>query len=265
MFKHLKSVLVLLMTVLLMSAFACSRDENVPVKISSSMAGMILENATALRISPFVFSGCITRMDKSTVTVILERSAEKSQIGKSRDYWYHVRLTDGITGWVYGGNIRIFDAEDSGKLTEMLSRLQKDGDDETVRDISGKWWTISSSGDFTNICLELYPDGKFRAYKKGGEEKAVEGQFSADSSRNELLFSPDSGCFGEKLKFQRRGDGFSMAVPGPAGIKFKRIHKIVETAQDPEADDASEKKEDSQKKESVTAGEQKVPDGQKEE
>ncbi len=103
-----------------------------------------------------------------------------------------MKLKQGVTGWLYGKNIRIVTASSREKLDEMVSEFREQESGEIEKEISGKWWSINRFGDFSTHCLELYPDGKYKSYAKGQEDKPLEGTWSLDVVRNEISFKGET-------------------------------------------------------------------------
>jgi hypothetical protein len=225
-------------------AFGCGKkDEFAGTNTAGENAGgIILNSNTALRIDPYLFSGCIARLDKGVAVEIFERSSEKSLAEGASDYWYHVKLKQGVTGWLYGKNIKIVSASSREKLDEMVSEFREQETGEIQKEISGKWWSINRFGDFTTHCLELYPDGKYKSYAKGQEDKPMEGTWSLDVVRNEVTFKGETS-FRRDLKFVQRGQSFSLFTPlDDDELRFKKIlNKIDETAK--AEDKGNDKKE----------------------
>jgi predicted small secreted protein len=67
-----------------------------------------LINDSSVRVEPFFFSTPVGLLNKGDQVEIINRSAEKTRIGKVEDYWYQIRLNNGITGWSFGGNLRLY-------------------------------------------------------------------------------------------------------------------------------------------------------------
>jgi hypothetical protein len=206
--------------------------------------GIILTNNTALRIDPFIFSGCISRLDKGLPVEIIGKSAEKSMIGGGSAYWFHVRLEGGISGWIYGKNLKIINIKSKKQMDDIVSNFWNEESQELTKALEGKWWSVNRFGDFTYYALELYPDNKYRSFTKGNEEKAIEGKYNFDLSKNEVIF-PEGTSFKKNLKFARRGQSYALFVPSDdSDIRFQKIQTRIEN---PEEADKKEKNENQDK------------------
>ena len=190
--------------------------------------GVITENNTALRITPLVFSGVIARLEKGRPVEITDRSAEKSRIARTTDYWYHVKLQDGMTGWVYGQNLRLVDIKNSKQLNDLISEFREFEASGFSKAVAGKWWSVNSFGDFTEHALEFYEDNKYKSYYKGQEKNPIEGEFTADFNKSEVIF-PQGTTFKQNLKFAQRGDSYVLYTQsGEKEISFTRIQEGTE-------------------------------------
>jgi uncharacterized protein YgiM (DUF1202 family) len=215
-------------------------EENV---ISENRMGIILTAGTALRIDPFIFSARLTLLKKGDTVKVLEKSGEKTWIGKSREYWYKVQLKDGITGWLFGKNLRLIAETNSEDVSAYVEDFFKEETDQVLKKITGKWWSVNRFGDFTYHGLEIFPDGKYKSYYKSANPRVREGEISIDFNHNKILF--DKGTtFGKEIDFLRRGHAIIFRKELKVGeLKFKQISVKVEE----EEKDKEEKKKKSTK------------------
>jgi len=190
--------------------------------------GIITENNTALRISPLVFSGVVSRLEKGLPAEVTERSAEKSRIARTTDYWYHVKLQNGITGWVYGQNLRLVDIKNHKQLNNLISEFKEFEEGGFAKVVAGKWWSVNAFGDFTEHALELYEDNKYKSYYKGREKNPIEGEFRVDFNKNDIIF-PKGTTFKQNLKFAERGDSYILYTQSDEKeMSFKKIREGAE-------------------------------------
>jgi len=70
-----------------------------------------ITNASAVRArtGPQVAAQEVMRVKLGTVLSAVARSADESEIGGKRDYWYRVKLPSGETAWVFGGLLADYD------------------------------------------------------------------------------------------------------------------------------------------------------------
>jgi hypothetical protein len=73
-----------------------------PGSAAASSIGEIRIDEVKLRKDPNTKSQMIKRLKMGTLVKIVERSAERYSISNMYDYWYKIRLPDGVEGWVYG-------------------------------------------------------------------------------------------------------------------------------------------------------------------
>lgn len=200
---------------------SCAKEE-VGGEKPVNQGAIVLEQNTALRISPLVFAGCIDRLAKGTPVEVLERSAEKTPIAKTKDYWYHVQLDNGITGWIYGGNIKLVSVRSRAQMNSLIEEFQESESKELSKNLRGRWWSVNAFNDFTNHGLELYESRKYKSYVKGNEEHPIEGEYQVNVAKNQLIF-PEGTTFKLNLTFAERGQDFALFSEEGDGIRFKRI------------------------------------------
>ncbi len=59
----------------------------------------------SLRLAPSTVATRIEALPYNTEIRIINQTSEKRKIGGQADYWYLVRLTNGVEGWIYGSGI----------------------------------------------------------------------------------------------------------------------------------------------------------------
>lgn len=75
-----------------------------------------------LRERPETAAAEVGRLALGAVVNIVERSAGKSQVGPSEDFWYSVSAPGGARGWVFGGLVAPFDPARRDALYLKLAR-----------------------------------------------------------------------------------------------------------------------------------------------
>jgi len=203
--------------------------------------GVILTPDTALRIDPLVFSARIKQMNKGTIVEILERSSEERTIGGHKDYWYKIKLENRLTGWTFGRHIKVLDASGKETLESYLGKFWEIETEELSTDLHGKWWSINRYGDFTNHALEIFKDGRYRSYFKGGG-KVIEGVYNFDFNKNMVIFLSGT-TFESDLNYIRKGNNHSLQrIEEKEEIRFKKIN--VNPSSEVEEYQQDNKKED---------------------
>jgi hypothetical protein len=236
--NRLKKLFVIV-TILMFTAASqfCSNNDGV---ITKDTYGIILKGYTAMRIDPMIFAGIISELNKGTSVQVLEKSKEKSWVGKTSGYWYKVKTNGGISGWVFGQNISIHFSKSKDSIDKVVSDFMTGERIQVKQYLAGKWWSINEFGDFTDHCLELYESGKYRSYLKGDEKLPIAGTYRIDFNKNEILFS-DGTSFKSNLELAKRGVDYIMKKNmKDHELRFKKIS--VETSPEPEIKSTGAKK-----------------------
>lgn len=153
---------------ILFSVVSCgNKSENSGSSIKKESAGLVLSHNTSVRISPFIFSARITQLEKGESVIIKDKSSAKTWIGKNNDYWYQVSLKNGMSGWIFGKNLRILKSGKDEDVKEYISKFWEKESEELKKELKGKWWSINRFGDFTYHGLEIYEEGTYSSYRKG--------------------------------------------------------------------------------------------------
>lgn len=230
----------------------CGQDRGntpaVPDNAGNNRIGIIITANTALRIDPLTFTSRIDQLKKGEVIEILDRSPNEQTIGGQKSYWYRVKLPSGITGWVFGANINIMQDSSSENVESYLSQFWEKETDELSEALHGKWWSINRFGDYTNHCLEIYKDGKYKSYIKGSTKK-IEGNYNFDFNKSMVIFLAGTSFEGD-LNFVRRGDIFTLyRETSNDEIRFKKINMNPESETEEQATQKPEENADNIKKE----------------
>jgi hypothetical protein len=210
---------------------SCGADDKQDSDLSKKGAanrGIILSQNTSLRINPYIFSSKIKLLDRGDKVDVLERSAEKSWIGNTEDYWYRIRTSEDFRGWVYGRTIKILTGDDTAEVEKSINKFWAREFQQLKEDLTGKWWSINKFGDFTRHGLELYPDGTYRSYYKGGKKGAIEGKYNIDFNNNDIVFLKGA-TFGKTIRFVKAGTGYYlMREMENYELRMKKIQKELD-------------------------------------
>ncbi len=165
-----------------------------PPDVDSDQFADVVNDKASLRLDPVTSSAEIEFLKRGLRVQVVGRTAEKQAIGRAKDYWYRVRLENGIEGWLYGANLSIGDAAGrvaSGGIDELL-----------VRGLVGKWWEVRRDGSTGLRRLYLWNTGEY-AYAYGQGEQMKKGKYTIESP--ELLrLDPPSGV-GAEIGIRRLG------------------------------------------------------------
>ena len=225
-----------------LSAIACSNDGPLkPENISSnSQIGLVTEKSSALRIEPFIYSSRIIDLPKGEKLEILDLSKKKSAVAKSIDYWYKVRTQNGITGWIFGANIKIFSAGSSFSVNNFEEQLKDEEFEKLSTELIGKWWSVNTQEEFTSYWIALFKNGEYEAKHKDSNH-LFKGKYKIDAATSTISF--DEGTpLGNEFKFTERGlNYFIEYADDKNNYRFKRISLNPKSEQ--EVETVEEKKE----------------------
>lgn len=101
-------------------------------------AGKLIVTAAGvrLRVRPETAAAETGRLQLGAVVDDLERSAEKSKVGSSEDFWHLVAAPGGARGWVFGGLVSPFDPARREALYLKLARDRLANPSATFADLS---------------------------------------------------------------------------------------------------------------------------------
>jgi len=195
----------------------------IPENSQGNPLAVIITPNTALRVDPLIFTSRIAQLKKGEVGEVLEKSSEKKPVGGTIDFWYKIRLSNGISGWVYGSNINILKDSNRDNVESYLSQFWEKETKELSEALHGRWWSVNRFNDFTSHVLEIYKDGKYKSYIKGSTKK-FEGDYNFDFNNNKIIFL-NGTTFEVDLNYIRRGDEYTLSREDEKDeIKFKKIN-----------------------------------------
>jgi hypothetical protein len=222
---------------ILIAGQGCSKKDDM---ITPDTYGIITKGYTAMRIDPMIFAGIIADLNKGVSVSVLQRSAEKSWVGKSNDYWFKVRTKEGLSGWVFGQNISIHSGKGGKSMDSAVSDFMQVETARVKQYLSGKWWSTNEFGDFTDHCLELYESGTYKSYLKGNENSPIIGTYTLDFNKSEIVFSKGT-TFKSNLDLARRGNDYTLKKDRKDfQLHFTKIS--LETGPEPDVKDADKPK-----------------------
>ncbi len=224
-------------------ASGCSKSKQeipvIPENSSGNPLAVVITPNTALRVDPLIFTSRIAQLKKGEVGEVLDRSSEKKPVAGTMDYWYKIRLSNGITGWVYGSNINILKDSNRNNVESYLSQFWDKETKELSEALHGRWWSVNRFNDFTSHVLEIYKDGKYKSYVKGSP-KIIEGDYNFDFNKNQIIFLNNTTFEGD-LNYIKRGEEFTLSRDDEKNeLKFKKINTNPES----DGDESKLKKDD---------------------
>ena len=214
---------ILFAVIISLSVIGCSRGGS-----KSSFGGnqkdigVITVDDASVRLEPFIYSSRVTVLSTGENVEVLDHSKEKSAVAGKIDFWYRVRLRNGITGWIYGQNLKVFTEGSNSSVESYAKELRQDEDKKALKELRGKWWSVSGEENFTDHILALRENGTYASLLKGSD-KPVEGDYTLDSMKGEITFSKGTS-FGDKANFIIRGEIYLLeALIDGKAVKFKKI------------------------------------------
>ncbi|MBN2400762.1 MAG: SH3 domain-containing protein [Spirochaetes bacterium] len=91
--------------IFLLSLIIITIFTQIPFDISfanENQYGIIKGTEVNLRSAPSINSGIVRQLMNKEFVIYYERSKEETKIGKDKDYWYKIKTTDNMQGWVFG-------------------------------------------------------------------------------------------------------------------------------------------------------------------
>ncbi len=219
-----KSIYLIIFLISAVLLSACKKESQYkPAELmKEDKIGIIIEKDSALRTQPYIYSTKIQELRRGDKVIILEQSAETSFIAGKKNYWFKILLDNGITGWIYGANIKLFEENASSSIESYEKDLKTEEIENTKKLLIGKWWSINKRGDFTAHLLKIYPDGKYLSLKKQGKE--MTGEFTLDAIEQTMTFS-NSTSVGNVISFIDRGGELFLEYKDSNNVtySFKKI------------------------------------------
>ncbi len=239
------SSLIFLLVILTTAVLSCKKENDSTVhqhKETEYQTAIIHSPYAYVRISPLLFSARVTELERGEMVSIIERSAEKSWVGSKADYWYHIKMKNKTTGWIYGSSLKLVDSS-SGNADTLLKELAEKDAETLKKELHGKWWSVNSQDTFTNQVLELFENSKYKSYYRDHEKNAIDGLYSIDSTNSMISF--DKGTtFNTQMKYVKRGRTYCLfSVNEKNETEFKKISNeldITEKAGEPAAQSPEE-------------------------
>ncbi|MBX7058103.1 MAG: SH3 domain-containing protein [Leptospirales bacterium] len=185
---------------------------NQPPDEASNLHADVVNDKASLRIDPVTSSSEIEFLKRGIRVQVLNRTRQKQAIGEANDYWYRIRLEDGVEGWIYGANLSIGDSAGRGADSGI--------DELLIRGLVGKWWEVRRDGSTGLRRLYLWNTGEY-AYAYGQGEQMQRGKYKIDSPEL-LLLDPPSGV-GAEISIRKLGS--ELRLTGRADdreISFRR-------------------------------------------
>ena len=116
--KYQTLILTLAMLGLASASRVAAQTEE--IKLDANQPKITTVSAMRARKAPQVAAEEVTRLKLGTVVSAIARSSNQDTISGKTDYWYRVNLTNGETGWLFGGLLLDYNAE---QRQQLLSRI----------------------------------------------------------------------------------------------------------------------------------------------
>lgn len=226
-FGAIRVVTIIALISLSVNSCTQEKEKNKKMPGSKSERGIVTEEDTAMRIDPLIFSARIYQLKKGETIEIIDKSKQKTWVAKSSNFWYKVKQERGITGWVYGDNIRILSKDENDNIDSYVSEFWEAEAVKLRLELAGKWWSINELDNFTNHGLEIRADGTYTSYQKG--DTAIKGEFSFSFHDKEIIFL-NGTSFKTNLNYMKRGITYFLEYKsGKNEIRFKKLPDTEDT------------------------------------
>ncbi|MCX7678768.1 MAG: SH3 domain-containing protein [Spirochaetes bacterium] len=206
----------------------CAQDKE-PQELNfkkDKVVGVVIRENAVLRIDPIVYSARVALIKRAEIVEVLGKSKEPAIVGGAKGYWYKVKAQNGIVGWMWGKNIRFFTNESKSTIDSYVSEFWEKESERLKKLISGRWWSINKRGDFTEHALEIFPEGKYKSYVKGGQP--IEGIYNINLKDNEVVFV-NGTTFKTNLNIVQRGTLLFLEKETDKDIiKFQKIASKID-------------------------------------
>ncbi|MGL4369526.1 MAG: SH3 domain-containing protein [Spirochaetota bacterium] len=216
---------ILFMILSAAAVISCSSDKQpgpADATAGAKEIGVVIESDAAVRIHPYIYTARVAVMSTGDYVEILDKSKEQSRIAGKLDYWYKVRLRSGITGWIYGTNLKIFTEGQDSSVESYAKELREEEASKIMKDLKGKYWSVTDSETFTDSILALWDDGKYASFIKGSETP-IEGEYTVDTLTSAITFDKGS-TVGDSINYIIRGDMYVLeVVKDGKRTRFKKI------------------------------------------
>ncbi len=112
----------------MLAVVVAQQDE---IKLDAAQAKITSVSAMRVRKSPQIAAEEITRLKLGTIVNAVARSASQDTVAGKTDYWYRVNLPNGATGWLFGGLLLDYNAQQRTELLRQIieARLQNENTD----------------------------------------------------------------------------------------------------------------------------------------
>lgn len=227
--KLINSITIIILLFLLIFAACNNKDDDDQKAIVDKTIGIVIIDKAILRIDPMLYSSVISYRNKGEIALILGKSKEKLRLGNEEFYWYYVRFSGEFTGWIYGGNLKIFPADKNREIEKYLSGIRAIELRKFRKKITGTWGSADNVGSVKQR-LELFEDGKYRSYRS--ESNTIEGEYSINFKEREIIFK-NGTYFGNKIIYFPLSSGnYLKKSANDSGIKFIKISSKIYSAED---------------------------------
>lgn len=212
---------------------ACgNKNNNLSIESSpteSEMIAIALEDNISLRIDPFAKSARISTIPRGAKVKVLTRSFEKADVDRKRDFWYKIETNDKVTGWAFGGYLKIFEKGSDSAASSLISSLNKEESEAAQKNLAGRWWSVNDKNIFTDQCLDIYEDGSYRSYlKEKLDTPPTDGTIQINFESKEIVFSKGT-TFGTQINFSNAASSYYLELKQDnKTLKFNKVALLKE-------------------------------------
>jgi hypothetical protein len=207
-----------------MILIGCARGDKdgIGVQGNRKQIGVVTVDEVSVRLDPIVYSSRVAVLSTGENVEVVDRSREMGRVSGKSDYWYKIKLRNGLSGWVFGANMKIFEEGSSSTVESFAKELRAEEDQKARKELRGKWWSVAGDETFTDHILSLREDGTYASLRKGSTTP-VDGTYELNTADGVITFSKGTS-FGDKASFMIRGEIYLLEtmVDGKE-VKFKKL------------------------------------------
>jgi hypothetical protein len=238
-------IIIILWLVTFFPFISCTGSKSVnELKKDEVISDYVAVTTTAnlnMRIQPHHETARIMLLSEGLVLDVLEKNEEPIKVGKSKEYWYHLRTEQGNTGWVYGNYLVLVKKEKRDRAIEIASKRIQEEKLKIIKKLSGFWIEIYDDGLEGDHRLGIFDDSSYLSFQTNRKELYL-GELEVSMQKQRLEFKSGASLgrsvnyyhdvhhvynlsltrYGRNSKFER-----STAAPPKQADLAKKGYKVI--------------------------------------
>ena len=202
---------ILALTILAFGLVSPSLGQSDEIKLDVAQAKITTVSAMRVRKAPQVTAEEVTRLKLGTVVNAIARSSNQDTVAEKTDYWYRVNLSNGQTGWLFGGLLldytlsrrqellrQIIEARLKAENTDFADRQEiynlasnsiKDTNDPNTRAEFELLKLLALAGSAAAFPDNLQDKSPYREWRKAHDADVIPNEFGGGYNlRSDLLW-----------------------------------------------------------------------------